>query len=433
MSVPGIQRLRALGATPSHSIQGATRSRTSQSWRALLALACLTLATWLPAPAVLAQEAGATLESLAPSDEPIAAQVRDEVALAVVRRQDGAGIAGAKVDWTVEGPEGATLAPDQGITTNATDADGAGIARTRFRARADGHYVVTASSQANPGCFGEGCAQFVRASFEIDVAAAATADDGDNAGRSNKWVGGIATAAAAVALLSSGGGNDNDDDGTSSGTGQTLAINTGNGQQAQPNQPLPGVLSVKASNDGNPAANVTINWSASGGAVLNTSSTTTNSFGLAAVVVTSVGPGPAPITITATRADSGATVTFTAVVLTPELQMVSGNFQSAPTSTQVPNPLVVRALLGGATQANVLINWTIVSGDASIASVSNGGLTDGSGQSSAVINLGPTAGTVTVQAARNDFPTITQTFTINSTLTRTLFINGGNNQTAPPN
>ena len=198
-----------------------------------------------------------------------------------------------------------------------------------------------------------------------------------------------------------------------------------------PNQPLPGLLSVRASNDGNPAVGVTINWTASGGAILNTNTTVTNSFGLAGVAVLSVGPGPAPITITATRADNGASVTFTAIVLTPELQIVSGNFQSAPTDTTVPNPLVVLALLGGSPQAGVGINWTVTSGDATIASTS--GATGANGQASAVIDLGPTPGTVTVRAARADFPTISQTFTINSTLTRTLAITGGNNQTAPPN
>ena len=64
------------------------------------------------------------------------------------------------------------------------------------------------------------------------------------------------------------------------------------------------------------------------------------------------------------------------------------------------------------------INWTILSGDASIGSTS--GNTAANGQASATIDLGPTPGTVTVQAQRNDFPTIVQVFTINSTLTRTL-------------
>ena len=426
MPVSGLRRPSAHGATPIALPFHAPR--LDAWWRALLvfiALALVLLASPLPAAA---QDSGATLEAKTPSDEPLSAQAGQEVNLAVVRRQDGAALPGANVEWTVEGPDGATLAPDHGVTTNATDADGPGIARTRFRARDGGHYVVTASSQVNPGCLGDDCAEFVRTSFAIDVAPAATADDGSGH-HTNKWVGGAAAAAAAIWMLTND--NDNNEEPAGNGTGQTLAINTGAGQQAMPNRPLPVPLSVRASNDGQPANGVTINWTASGGAVLNTNTTVTNSFGLAAVIVTNVGPGPAPITITATRADSGASVTFTAIVLTPELQMVSGNFQSAPTSTTVPAPLVVRALLGGSPQAGVGINWTIVSGDATVAGTS--GATDAAGLANATIDLGPTPGTVTVQAARADFPTITQTFTINSTLTRTLAINGGNNQTAPPN
>jgi len=426
MPVSSLRRLRAQGAAPIALPVHAPR--LDAWWRALLAfvaLALVLLASPLPAAA---QDAGASLQAKTPNDEPLTAKAGHEVPLAVVRRQDGAALAGANVEWTVEGPDGATLAPDHGVTTNATDADGPGIARTRFRARDGGHYVVTASSQVNPGCMGDDCAQFVRTSFEIDVAPAAMADDGSGH-HTSKWVGGAAAAVAAIAMLTNDG--DNNEEPAGNGTGQTLSINTGAGQQAMPNNPLPVLLSVRANNDGQAANGVTINWTASSGVVLNTSTTVTNSFGLAGVSVISVGPGPAPITVTATRADSGASVTFTAIVLTPELLMVSGNFQSAPTSTTVPSPLVVQALLGGSPQAGVGINWTIVSGDATVASTS--GATAANGQASATIDLGPTPGAVTVQAARADFPTITQTFTINSTLTRTLAINGGNNQTAPPN
>jgi outer membrane autotransporter protein len=214
---------------------------------------------------------------------------------------------------------------------------------------------------------------------------------------------------------------------------QTLVIQSGNGQSALPFQPLPNFLAVLAEDNGLPAENVTINWAATNGAVLSATTTTTTFAGLAGVFVLSVGPSPGPVIITATRADSGASVTFIATVLTPQLAQVSGNGQSAPTDTALPAPLVVRALLSGVGQAGITINWTVTSGDATIGTVANGGVTDASGFNSATINLGPTPGPITVSACRADFPTVCTVFTANSTLTRTLTIVSGDGQTAPPN
>jgi uncharacterized protein with beta-barrel porin domain len=388
---------------------------------ALAATACLA------APA-LAQDAnaGATLVPLDAVDGPIAADAGKELDLVVVRRQDGAPVAGARVDWSVAGPDGAGLKPVRSTTTAATDADGAGLARTRFRAKQAGHYTVTASSQVDPACTGDQCLR-VSTDFEVEVAGA-MADNDEGSRFGHKALGALAAIGGAAALLS--GGDGHHDDSTSSGAGQVLTINTGNGQSALPNNPLPVILSVHASDDGHDAAGVTINWTASGGATLSATSTVTNAFGLAGVYVTSVGPGPAPIVVTATRSDSGGSVSFNAIVLTPELQQVSGNGQSVPTNTTTA-PLVVRALLGGSPQAGVTINWTVTSGNATIGTVTNP--TDASGIASATVNLGPTPGPVVITASRADFPTVTQTFFVNSTLTRTLTMVSGDGQTAPPN
>jgi uncharacterized protein with beta-barrel porin domain len=399
------------------------------TWRRRLGAVALVLFAALAAPAGALAQGVASLEAIKASDDPLTVATGTDLPLAVVRKQDGEPLGGAQVEWRVEGPEGASLSPERGVTSPATASDGAGIARTRFRAGDAGRYTVSARSQVNPGCDGDGCAQYVDASFVVDVdAPAATA--GESRGFNHKLLGAIAAIGGAAVLLSADGGSDEDGD-TPSTVGQTLAINSGNGQRAMPNTPLPVLLSVHASDGGTNAVGVVINWTASGGATLSATSTVTNSFGLTGVYVTSVGPGPAPIVVTATRADSGASVSFTAVVLTPELQQVSGNGQSAPTDTTVPAPLVVRALLGGSPQAGVGINWTITSGDATVASTS--GATDASGLASAVIDLGPTPGGVVVTAARADFPTITQTFFINATLTRTLTLVSGDGQTAPPN
>jgi uncharacterized protein with beta-barrel porin domain len=412
------------------------RPGRNRAWIGAWPLRCLLMGIALLAPPAFAQadaSANVTLEALEAPDGPLAATAGEDLELATVLRRDGEPLAAARVEWSAEGPDGVSFSPDRSTTTAATDADGAGIARTRFRASEPGRYSVRAAHRVVPDCATD-CA-WAETRFVVEVAPAAMASDRDGSRMGAKTIGALAALGGAAILLSSdGGGSDGDgDDGGSGAAGQTLAINTGNGQSALPNQPLPVLLSVRASNDGRDAAGVTVNWTASGGATLSASSTTTNSFGLTGVFVTSVGPGPAPIVITATRADSGASVTFTAIVLTPELVMVSGNGQSAPTDTTVPQPLVVRALLGGSPHAGVTINWAVTSGDATIASVSNGGVTDANGLSSATIDLGPTPGTVTVTATRADFPGVSQTFTINATLTRTLTIVSGDNQTAPPN
>jgi uncharacterized protein with beta-barrel porin domain len=215
--------------------------------------------------------------------------------------------------------------------------------------------------------------------------------------------------------------------------GQILTKQMGDGQSALPFNPLPTFLMVLATDNGQPVEGVTVDWTATNGAVLNTTTTTTTYAGFAGVFVVSVGPSPGPVVITATRADSGASVSFTATVLTPQLQQVSGNGQSAPTSTTLPAPLVVRALLSGVAQAGITINWTVTSGDATIGSVANGGVTNASGDNSATVDLGPTPGPITVQACRTDFPTVCTVFTVNSTLTRTLSMVSGDGQTAPPN
>src|SRR5205085_807088 len=93
--------------------------------------------------------------------------------------------------------------------------------------------------------------------------------------------------------------------------------------------------------------------------------------------------------------------------------------------------LVVEARVNSTPQSGIGINWQVISGDATIGSTS--GATNGSGQASATIDLGPTPGSVTVRATRVHQPTVSVTFTINSLLIRTLSPVSGDNQTGAPN
>lgn len=387
-------------------------------WRACLAV----LTAWLClAPLALASPP-VELQEVGDNPGSIRAVSAGQVELLNVRTMaDGQGVADREVLWTILPERGATLSRARTLgSAGGADSRPIGESGVAFRADRPGDYVVTARTQSNPGCTGDGCETWAETNFRLKVEemAAGTRDHG-------MWPV-LAATGAAVALIAANGGDDDPKI-------RALSKVSGDNQSAPFNSALASPLVVRASNDDRAAKNVSISWSASGGASLSSTSTSTNDNGLAQVSVTSVGPGPSAVTVTATRSDSGESVSFNVVVLNPSLAMVSGNGQSAPTSTQVPQPLVVEARIGSSPQAGVGITWAVLSGDASIASVSNGGNTNGSGQSSATIDLGPTPGPVTVKATRNDAPTASQTFTLVSTFTRALTLVSGNSQTAAPN
>jgi hypothetical protein len=392
----------------------------------LFALLMLTGAICIQATAA-ATTAAITLAPLTPDSATVEAKTGDPVELSVSKQIDGKGMPDQSVDWTISGPDSASVTPTSSMTSSKDETNDAGIARTVFSASAPGSYVVIATTQDNPGCSGNSCATYINSKFTIQVADKVT-DSDDSADHGHKVLdAAIATGLAAVILANNGGNHE-------TAVTPTLAISSGDNQSAVRNGPLANGLIVVAKNNGVDANGVVINWSASGGATLSTTTTTTNSFGLALVFVTSVGPGPGPVIVTATRADDpSASVQFTVNVLIPGLLKISGDFQSAPTSTAVPNPLVVEAVLNGAPQAGKGIIWTVTSGDAVISSVSNGGNTNAGGLSSATITFGPTEDTVVITATRADDPTVSQSFTLFATVTRTLGLVSGDNQTGAPN
>ncbi|MEO7478890.1 MAG: autotransporter domain-containing protein [Lysobacteraceae bacterium] len=358
------------------------------------------------------------------------AQPGADTTLSVIKRQNGQGMPGETVSWKVVGPGSATLTPTSGMTAAQGATSDAGIATTVFHAKASGRYTVTATTQKNPGCATPSCATYISTQFSLDVASAAASDsDGNTGSTSQKELIGAAVALGtgiAIAL--------NNNDHNTKVILRSLSAVSGDGQSAAANTALALPLAVHASNDGSSAGSIGIQWSASGGAVLSAPLSFTDASGVAGIRVVSVGPGPGPVIITATRSDDpSASVSFTVNVILPSLDIVSGNGQSAFTSTEVENPLVVEARIGSTPQSGVPIVWTVTGGDATVTSVSNGGHTDSSGQSSAVITFGSNPGAVEVTATRNDGSGLSQTFYLNSVLTRTLSIVSGDMQSGPPN
>jgi uncharacterized protein with beta-barrel porin domain len=330
-------------------------------------------------------------------------------------------LGGREVRWQVEPSHDAVLSHDKGLSsTGGDDQSPLGSESTLFTAHRPGNYLVKASTLADAACTGDDCAR-VAVEFHVEVPAGAVAEkEGNHVVTTALLVG-----AGAAALYTA----------TRNGEGlpalRQLQIVSGNNQTVFFNTPAPAPLVVHASSEGNPSANVPISWSVSGGATLSTNSSTTDSNGDAQVFVTNIGPGPGPVTVTALRADSGAAVQFTLTVFAPALNLVSGNGQSANVNTTLPQPLVVEALNNNVPLSGLAIIWTVVSGDASIASTS--GPTDAAGQASAVIDLGPTPGPVVITATRSDQPSVSVTFFVNSILVRSLAIVSGDGQTGPPN
>jgi uncharacterized protein YhjY with autotransporter beta-barrel domain len=366
----------------------------------------------------------------AQSDVRLRADVNDPMAvqanldtptqLQVFAEQGERALAGREVHWMVSPSDGAMLSKDRGLTSTGGEGQPpAGSAATQFTAQRAGKYTVSARMLVDPGCTGDQCA-WATSEFHVDVPAAAASDSGWSTG---KTVGLAGLTAAAIWAASN-----NSDTGVRV---HSLALVSGDNQTANAGAAAASPLVVRASLDGDPQSGLEIIWSASGGATLSDSSTVTDSSGNASVSIINVGPGPGTITITATRLDSHQTVTFTLTVLTHTLAKVSGDGQSAPVNSTLPAPLVVETRLNGVAQSGIGITWQVVSGDATIASTT--GATNGAGQASATIDLGPTPGAVVVTARRNDLPTILVSFTINSLLVRSLAIVSGNSQTGTPN
>jgi uncharacterized protein YhjY with autotransporter beta-barrel domain len=411
------------------SVRTSVASRSGLLRLGLLATLLVVGSAWTQsAPAA----SGVTLTPVspaAPASGVLDVQPGTAITLSVHKQLDGTGMPNEAVDWNVSGPGSASLTSTQSMTSVRDDTHEAGIASTDFTARKPGSYVITARTQKNPGCVpAASCATFIRTQFTLRIAGAGGDDSADDhTGRDIAIA--AAAAGAAIAVLANNNGQHREPT-----PDRTLLIASGDLQHGPPNAPLPSPLAVLAQNNGNPVGSVLIHWSASGGAILNSPISFTDSNGIAGIHVVSMGPGPGPVTVTATRDDEpSASVQFTLTVDNPSLIKVSGDGQSAPTSTQVPNPLVVEALLGSSPQSGVHILWSVTSGDASIDSVSNGGLTDAGGLSSATIDFGPTPGPVVITATRADFPLLSQSFSLTSTLTRTLTIVSGDDQTAAPN
>ncbi|MBB5206818.1 autotransporter domain-containing protein [Chiayiivirga flava] len=197
------------------------------------------------------------------------------------------------------------------------------------------------------------------------------------------------------------------------------ASESGDNQTAPVNTPLPLPLKALATDNGVPAANVTVSWVVdSGSATLSHSVKQTGADGIAGITVT-FGPTPGPVAIRATRADDTSATTVFHLTATPDDTVVytlakpavgSGDGQTGTVGEPLAQSLVVIAANDGLPAAGVTVQWAVTGGEATLDAAQS--VTNAGGRASIGLTFGDTPGTVTVTATRADAPLATSTFVL---------------------
>jgi len=201
------------------------------------------------------------------------------------------------------------------------------------------------------------------------------------------------------------------------GPAAQMLIRAGNKQTGQAGSILPTQLTAVTQDAyKNTVPGITVTYvDQSGLGTLNPSTTVTNSSGFAPVsyqLPNADGKYKIAATASASQCPTCKTQTFTETATgdaPASLVVVSGNNQSAPVNTALPQPLVVQVNdAGGNPIAGVSVTFAAPSGTLSSASAT----TNASGQASVNYTTGGSAGTVTITAAVNALST---QFTVNVT------------------
>jgi adhesin/invasin len=184
------------------------------------------------------------------------------------------------------------------------------------------------------------------------------------------------------------------------GTAAGVQIVSGDGQTAAPGTRLPLDLAVRVVDaDGNPVVGAAVSWVVTaGGGRLEPATSTTDADGRASTgwfLGPSVGVNSAQAVVSGVgTATFGATA---AAGSASQLQIVSGNDQTAAAGQQLPAELVVRAAdAAGNPVAGAAVQWRVQSGGGSAAPASS--TTDANGQAGTRWTLGSAAGANTLEA-----------------------------------
>jgi outer membrane autotransporter protein len=211
------------------------------------------------------------------------------------------------------------------------------------------------------------------------------------------------------------------------------ATDSGDGQVGSPGQTLPLPLVVIATDNGVGVGGVGVTWTASNGALLSATNTVTTTDGRTSVQVT-MPPNGGTVTVVASRDDApGTTASFVVgepAVLTIEKPADSGDGTVAAAGTAVE----IRALTlrNDEPQADVDVNWTVLSGDGRLRTSSS--TSNRSGIARNTVTLPSTAGETRIRATRADNPRDSVLYILTSTVAGgdVLTIVEGNGQAGQP-
>ncbi|HKT60913.1 MAG TPA: Ig-like domain-containing protein [Gemmatimonadales bacterium] len=180
-----------------------------------------------------------------------------------------------------------------------------------------------------------------------------------------------------------------------------IAAVSGQDQTAPVGSMLPAPLVVQVTDPfGNPIADVTVAWTVDGGGAVSAASTTTGSDGTTSVQRTLGATAGAQHTFATVDGLVGSPVTFTATATAGAasgVTIVSGDGQTGPVSTELPNDLVVEVRdAGGNAVPSVAVAWVVGTGGGSVTPTTS--VTDANGRASAAWTLGPSPGSNTLSA-----------------------------------
>jgi hypothetical protein len=180
-----------------------------------------------------------------------------------------------------------------------------------------------------------------------------------------------------------------------------IAAVSGDNQSAPVGSMLAAPLVVQVSDAfGNPIEGVVVTWTAEGGGAVSSPTTTTDASGMASVVRT-LGPAAGTqTTLASVEGLAGSPVTFvhtaTAGAATG-VSIVSGDDQTGPVRTELPQPLVVEVRdAQGNLVPSVAVTWVIGAGGGTVTPATT--MTDQSGRATANWTMGGSPGANTVSA-----------------------------------
>lgn len=209
------------------------------------------------------------------------------------------------------------------------------------------------------------------------------------------------TRAGLILLLAGCSDTGNEPPPPTAGLVMMRAMSAGDGQSGTVAVELPDPIRVLVLRGGQPEADVTVAWTASGpGAVVAPASSSTDAQGIAAARWT-LGQTAGPATAMATvPGASGSPVSFGATAgpgAATQLAAAGGNNQTAPPAAQLATPLQVRATdLFGNPVPGVAIAWQATDGGGSVSPATS--MTNAAGLASTTFTLGAIVGPQSAQA-----------------------------------